>query len=96
MKIEDPHNLKENQIKLHINLTRINVNIVVKHHKQVRYQTTIIQNLDWMLTMNPPLGILNCQADFSSKKLFESKTWQHHEKIIISPPGKMELQLALN
>ena len=54
--IDYPCNLKEESYELHINLTKINVNAAVRHHKQMRYQTIAIQNLARMLTMIPPLN----------------------------------------
>ena len=52
--IDYPYNLKEEYHELHINLTKVNVNAAVRHHKQMRYQTIAIQNLARMLTMIPP------------------------------------------
>ena len=66
--IEDPCNLKENHGKLHKYLIKINVNTVVRHHKQMRYQTIAIQNLARILTMIPPIEQIKLPEDFSSKK----------------------------
>ena len=93
--IEDPYNLKENHGKLHIYLIKINVNTVVRHHKQMRYQTIAIQNLARILTMIPPIEWIKLLADFSSKKTLRIKILAILQQIIISPPGLKELQFTI-
>ena len=71
--IEDPCNLKEDYGEFHILLITINVNIAVVHHKQMRYQTTAIQNSVRILTMIPPIEYIKLPVNFSAKKNLREK-----------------------